>query len=222
MSSASLAVFRRTHPDRARIAAISVAVALNLAVILVASRPTAPTPLRLPQSLVPAQLVRFIDPPPPIPPPPIEMLPRPHPPAAPVVVHPRPLPVTTPAVVPSDEGRLAAPPVGTPTLQPAGDAAGSATGTTPVEATLAYRSAPLHFPTRALQQRMQGTVMLRVLVDENGKPVQVLVEHGSGYLLLDRSAVEQVLAGWLFQPAVVDGRAVRAWARVPVAFSLRE
>lgn len=219
MSSASLAVPRRTRPDHARIAAISAAIALNLAVILIASRPTAPAPLRLPQSLVPTQLIRFIDPPPPIPPPPIEMLPRPHPPAAPAVAHPRPLPVSPPVVVPRDEGSLAAPSVSTPTphAKP-----GDATGTTPVEATLAYRSAPLRFPTRALQQRMQGTVMLRVLVDENGKPVQVVVEHGSGYSLLDHSAVEQVLAGWLFQPAVVDGRAVRAWARVPVSFSLTE
>ncbi len=69
---------------------------------------------------------------------------------------------------------------------------------------------------------MQGTVLLRVLVDETGKPVQVSVEHGSGHLLLDRSAAEQVLAGWRFQPAMVNGQAVRAWARVPVTFDLRE
>ena len=53
-------------------------------------------------------------------------------------------------------------------------------------------------------------------------PVQVTVERGSGYLLLDRSAIQQVLDGWRFQPAMVDGRAVRALARVPVTFNLRE
>jgi protein TonB len=68
---------------------------------------------------------------------------------------------------------------------------------------------------------MHGTVMLRVLVDETGRPVDVQVEHGSGYALLDRSAREQVLTGWRFQPAVVNGRAVPAWARVPVSFALR-
>jgi protein TonB len=69
---------------------------------------------------------------------------------------------------------------------------------------------------------MHGTVLLRVLVDEAGRPVQVVVEQSSGFRLLDRSAREQVLAGWRFQPASVDGRAVRAWARVPVSFELRQ
>ncbi len=67
---------------------------------------------------------------------------------------------------------------------------------------------------------MQGTVLLRVLVDETGRPVQVEIAHGSGYLVLDRSAREQVLARWRFQPAIVNGHAVRAWASVPVSFVL--
>ena len=132
------------------------------------------------------------------------------------------MPANPPVIVPSAEGDIAAPPVATPTLAPNATTPGPTALTAPVEASLAYRSAPLRFPTRALQQRMQGTVLLRVLVDETGKPVQVSVEHGSGYLLLDRSAAEQVLAGWRFQPAMVNGQAVRAWARVPVTFDLRE
>jgi protein TonB len=50
----------------------------------------------------------------------------------------------------------------------------------------------------------------------------VLIDHSSGYALLDRSAREQVLASWRFQPAVVQGQHVRAWARVPVRFALRD
>jgi protein TonB len=221
MSSASLAVAHRTHPDRARIAAISSAVALNLAVIVIASRPTGPAFFHAIEQINPVPTIRLVEPKPPLPPPPpVEMTPLPHPPVAPVA-HTRPLPANPPAVVPSAEGNVAVPPVATPTLLPNATTPGPAL-TAPVEASLAYRSAPLRFPTRALQQRMQGTVLLRVLVDETGKPVQVSVEHGSGYLLLDRSAAEQVLAGWRFQPAVVNGQAVRAWARVPVTFDLRE
>ena len=59
------------------------------------------------------------------------------------------------------------------------------------------------------------------LVDETGKPVQVEIVQGSGYPLLDRSAKAQVLSGWSFQPATADGKAVRAWAKVPVTFNLR-
>lgn len=221
MSSASLAVAHRTHPDRARIAAISAAIALNLAVIVIASRPTGPAFFHAIEQISPVPTIRLVAPKPPLPPPPpVEMTPLPHPPAVPVA-HTPPLPANPPAVVPSSEGNVAAPPVATPTLLPSATTPGPAL-TAPVEANLAYRSAPLRFPTRALQQRMQGTVLLRVLVDETGKPVEVSVEHGSGYLLLDRSAVEQVLAGWQFQPAMVNGRAVRAWARVPVTFDLRE
>lgn len=68
---------------------------------------------------------------------------------------------------------------------------------------------------------MHGTVLLRVLVDETGKPLQVIVERGNGQALLDHSAQQQVLAGWRFQPAIVNGQAVRTWARVPVNFDLR-
>ncbi|KRE82930.1 energy transducer TonB [Rhodanobacter sp. Soil772] len=220
MSSASLAVAHRTHPDRARIAAISAAIALNLAVIVIASRPTGPAFFHAIEQINPIPTIRFVEPKPPLPLPPVEMAPLPHPSVAPVA-HLRPLPASPPAIVPSTEGHVAVPPVTTPTLLPNASTPGPAL-TAPVEASLAYRSAPLRFPTRALQQHMQGTVLLRVLVDETGKPVQVSVEHGSGYLLLDRSAAEQVLAGWRFQPAMVNGQAVRAWARVPVTFDLRE
>ncbi|MEO5830073.1 MAG: energy transducer TonB [Rhodanobacter sp.] len=223
MSSASLAVFHRTHPDPARIAAISAAIVLNVAVIMVASRPSAPALFHALERLNPIPTIVFIKPPPLVkPPPPIDVMPLPHPPIAPPLVHHLTAPLSTPMVVPSTDGNVAVAPVTTPTLLPAGTTPGPGVNAAPVEASLAYRAAPLRFPTRALQQRMQGTVLLRVLVDVTGKPATVTVEQGSGYPLLDRSAVEQVLAGWRFQPAMVDGQAVSAWARVPVTFNLRE
>ncbi|WP_426700945.1 energy transducer TonB [Rhodanobacter sp. Col0626] len=222
MSSASLAVAHRAHPDSARIAAISAAIALNLAVLVIASRPIIPVQLSAIHRLSPVQPIHWIDPPVLLPPPPpIEMTPLKHPPATPVA-HRQPLPVNPPVVVPSTVGNVAVPPATVPTPLATSAAPDVAATATPVEASLAYRSAPLHFPARALLQRMHGTVLLRVLVDETGKPVQVTVERGSGYALLDRSAGEQVLASWQFQPAMVNGHAVRAWARVPVTFDMRE
>jgi len=170
--------------------------------------------------LTPASLIRIIDPPPVLPPPlPVELKPLLHPPILPRAL-PRPTPVSPPVVMPSEEGRIAAPPISAPTLLPSDTAPGTAVAAPAIEASLAYRAAPLRFPAQARQQRMHGTVMLRVLVDETGKPLQVTVEQGSGYALLDRSARDQVLAGWRFQPAMVNGQAVRAWARVPVSFQL--
>lgn len=221
MSSASLAVARRPRPDHVRIAALSAAIALNLAVIMIAARPITSSQLAVVRQLSPVPLIQLIDPPAIVPPPPpVELKPLPKPPTVPQT-HVRPMPVAPPAVVPGAEGQIAVPPATAPTLAPTGAMPGTEATPAPVEASLAYRAAPLQFPVQALRQRMHGTVLLRVLVDETGKPVDVQVEHGSGYALLDRSAREQVLKGWRFQPAVVNGRPVPAWARVPVSFALR-
>ena len=217
MSSASLAVAARPQPDAARVAALSAAIALNLAALLILTRPLAPQALALAHELTKVPQIVFIDPPKPVPPPPpIVMKPLPHPPPVPVHLQPHP-DVAPPVVTPSTEGTQPMPVVAPPSAAPNN----AADTTAPIEATLAYRSAPLQFPVQALRQHMQGTVLLRVLVDETGKPVQVEVEHGSGHALLDRSAREQVLAHWRFQPAMVNGHAVRAWARVPVNFVLQ-
>jgi protein TonB len=222
MSSASLAIAHRAHPDPARIAAISAAIALNLAVIVIASRPITPAQLSLVHRLTPVPLIHLIDPPAVLPaPPPVVLKPLPHPPT-PAQSHPHPTPVTASAIVPTTGGQIAMPAITPPALTPVGPAHGDPVTAAPVEASLAYRLAPLQFPAQALRDRMHGTVLLRVLVDETGKPLDVVVEHGSGYSLLDRSARDQVLAGWRFQPAIVQGKPVRAWARVPVSFDLRE
>jgi protein TonB len=231
MSSESLAHARRTpphanQPDAVRIAALSAAIALNLAVLLIATRPLgAPAMPHLEQPAA-ATLIRWITPPAVVPPPPaIEMKPLPHPHT--VIAHstPKTAPPVTPTVMPTDQGRLAAPttPATAPNLTPASTATDTpAVSGPPVEASLAYRSAPLQFPVQAMREQLHGTVLLRVLVDETGKPLDVVVERSSGHALLDRSARQQVLASWLFQPAIVDGKAVRAWARVPVSFDLRQ
>jgi protein TonB len=222
MSSATLASSRtHAHPDLVRITALSAAMAINLTVFIAATRPL--PPLAMPGLATPELGVRLIEKPRPQPlpppPPPLDVRPLTHPTHVPTVAPPA---AATPPV--TDEGGVAAAPVPLPTLAPpVTDAAPpAAVAGPPIEASLAYRSAPLAFPPQAIRQHMHGTVLLRVLVDEAGRPVQVVVEQSSGFRLLDRSAREQVLAGWRFQPASVDGRAVRAWARVPVSFELRQ
>ena len=87
---------------------------------------------------------------------------------------------------------------------------------------LAYARAPAPaYPRAAVLDRAEGTVVLRVLVDVDGSPLEVAVETSSGNRELDRAARTQVLKHWKFQPAMQDGRAVQAYGRVPVNFSLR-
>ncbi|NII56330.1 energy transducer TonB [Luteibacter sp. SG786] len=205
------------HPDTARIVALSAAIALNAAALLAALRPVAAT---LSVATPSPQALRLIDHPaePKIVPPPPVLL-KPLPPrsarAAPVVK-----PVSAPpqvAVVPTDEGTVA------PTVPVPVEAAPPAESSAPVEATLAYVAAPPPtYPRVAILAHMEGTVMLRVLVDEAGKPLEVVVEGSSGHAVLDKAAREQVLARWRFQPATAGGKPVRAWARIPVSFDLRK
>jgi len=221
MSSATLASPRtHAHPDPVRISALSAALAINLTVFIAATRPLPPPALLLAMPDLGVRLIEEPKPRPlPPPPPPIDVRP---------LTRPTHLPTKAPPVATAppatDEGRVAAPTIHLPTNAPPDtDAAPPATlPGPPVEASLAYRSAPLAFPPQAVRQHMHGTVLLRVLVDEGGKPVQAVVEQSSGYKLLDRSAQEQVLARWRFQPASVGGRTVRAWARIPVSFELRQ
>lgn len=228
MSSASLAHTRHTqhhrkHPDSIRIAALSAAIALELVVLLIATRPMSAPPLVAAAKTEPAQLLRLITPPAVIPPPPaIVLKPRPHPPKTMSHNQPRTQPLVVPVTEAATQPRTIAQPALTPSIEPGHAAPDNPVNAGQVEASLAYRSAPLQFPALAMRQQMHGTVLLRVLIDETGKPLDVLIERSSGYTLLDRSAREQVLASWQFLPAIIDGKAARAWARVPVSFDLHQ
>lgn len=76
------------------------------------------------------------------------------------------------------------------------------------------------YPRDALRSGHQGTVVLQVLVGVDGRPLEVVVETGSGYRELDETARRHVLRRWRFQPAMRDGRAVQAIGLVPIEFRL--
>jgi protein TonB len=87
---------------------------------------------------------------------------------------------------------------------------------------LEYASAPPPaYPRDALRLRAEGTVLLQVLVDSDGRPLEVQVQSSSGNRSLDEAARKHVLKRWSFRPAMQDGRAVQAIGLVPVAFALQ-
>jgi periplasmic protein TonB len=207
------------HPDTVRIVAMSAAIALNAAALLAVMRPMVAHMVDAP-ALPKAFVLQFVEPPPPVkPPPPIELERLPT--KAPVTTHVQKQIAAPPVVAPpvaSDEGSapMVPPAPAVDTIAPPSVQAG------PVEATLAYVAAPApKYPAQAIRGHMQGTVTLRVLVDETGKPLDVVIESSSGHDLLDRAARDQVLARWRFQPAQANGHTVQAWARIPVTFDLR-
>ncbi len=89
-------------------------------------------------------------------------------------------------------------------------------------ATLEYvRATSPRYPINELRNGVQGTVLLRVLVDVDGTPVSVTVESSSGNRNLDKAALQHVLKTWRFKPAMQDGQAMQAYGLVPIAFSLQ-
>ena len=89
-----------------------------------------------------------------------------------------------------------------------------------VDVGLAYLSrTEVAYPKASAREREQGTVLLRVHVDVEGRPTAVEVVRGSGHSRLDRAAREAVLA-WRFRPVQRNGVAVPASGLVPIEFSL--
>jgi len=216
----------RTHPrlvplhiDIPRVLGWSTALALHLLALMLLLIPAAYVAAPLPrhQMIVDTFTLPVT---PPEPPPPL-------PPTEPVPVR---APTTTPRVAPlppptaTADDVLAVPPLPAsepqaPTLAPLEPASPA-----PAEGVqLQYRSAPPPtYPIAAIRAGEQGTVLLRVQVDADGKPASVVIERSSGSRALDSTARQQVLRHWRFVPARVDGQAVPAVGLVPVSFSLPE
>jgi len=208
--------------DASRVLAQAGAIAVNVALLMVLLTPVVPP-------LVEAVLtdrtdIIWVTPPklqPVQPPTPVEKMkvepkraptPRPVPLQAPQIEQPPVLveqgeyvdPATLETV--TDEGPT------TPTIEPAQPQTG---------ASLRYAIAPPPpYPREALRDGVSGTVTLEVLVDVDGRPLEVHIARSSGNRALDTAAKRHVLAKWRFEPAVRDGRAVQAIGLVPVDFVL--
>jgi periplasmic protein TonB len=151
----------------------------------------------------------------PVPPEP-QLLPRPKRPApvvaAPIETPPTPMSVPTPVGEPApiaDETAIVdAPPT----------AVEGATRGADVRLGYIDTRAP-RYPRESIRDREEGTVLLRVFVDRDGRPTTVELVRSSGHARLDRAASDSV-RGWRFRPVQVDGVAVPASGLVPVAFNL--
>jgi TonB family protein len=74
------------------------------------------------------------------------------------------------------------------------------------------------YSEEARKAKFQGTVMLYIEVDENGKPKNLRVVRALG-LGLDEKAIEAV-SKWKFRPGFKDGKPVTVAATVEVNFRL--
>jgi protein TonB len=211
--------FRIGKLDFTRISAEAGAIAINGAALLLL---LAPLSVHVPPMEEPTittfypVIEKKLPPPPPPPPTTVPVRPR----ATPTLpaLQPERIEIELPPVVDSRPGDTLV----EPTLIADANIDRSGTLTEPLSgAHLEYEVAPPpSYPTQALREMLTGTVTLRVLVDVDGKPIDVQVATSSGHRVLDMAARKQVLAKWRFRPAMQDGQAVQAIGLVPVVFNL--
>jgi protein TonB len=89
-----------------------------------------------------------------------------------------------------------------------------------VESVEYVRAAPPVYPKESQRRREHGTVVLRVLVDTDGRPAQIRVERSSGFERLD-SAAREAVAKFLFRPYEVNGIPQPAQVLIPIGFDRR-
>lgn len=91
-------------------------------------------------------------------------------------------------------------------------------GTAPTQAR--YRETPQpQYPDSARREGKEGRVLLRVLVDEEGRTKAIEVNQSSGHDMLDRAATEAIKK-WRFVPARAGGKPIETWVKVPIEFQL--
>ena len=115
-----------------------------------------------------------------------------------------------------------APPAETP--MPASNNAVAATEATVGQAAqdlkTATRVEPV-YPPASRRASEEGTVRLKVLVDEAGRPKDVQVAQSSGFGRLDEAA-KQAVRRWKFVAATDGTKAMSVWTQVSITFRLTD
>jgi protein TonB len=75
------------------------------------------------------------------------------------------------------------------------------------------------YPAASKRMGEAGQVMLRVLVNDKGRPESVQIQKSSGFTRLDEAARQAVLRA-RFKPYTEDGKPIPVYAIVPIGFQL--
>lgn len=87
-------------------------------------------------------------------------------------------------------------------------------------ALLAYVAKNIKYPASALEQEIQGVVLLRFVVLENGSVGEVLVTRGIDPAC-DKEAVRVVKSLPRFIPGKQQGKGVKVWYTLPIRFQIQ-
>lgn len=130
------------------------------------------------------------------------------------VVKPTPLPTPQPVEMPPMA-------VAAPSIEPAAPPAPAAPALPKTVSGVEYIQAPRpEYPAVSRRMGEEGKVILRILINEKGRPERIEVRTSSGSARLDEAA-RKAAARALFQPHLEDGKPVAVYALVPIDFSIQ-
>ena len=78
----------------------------------------------------------------------------------------------------------------------------------------------LMYPPMAMRQKVQTSLILTVLVSENGDVTDVRILRGDARFGFNDEAM-RLLRGTKFRPSMKDGKRVKTWIPQPVEFKLQ-
>jgi periplasmic protein TonB len=150
---------------------------------------------------------------PPPPPPPPEFTPPPPAFVPPPEIHiePPPPPKSTAITVVTPEKPLAPPPPPVPVAE----------GVRIMPKIDAKRSQEPEYPPTSRRLGEQGSLVLQVLVDTDGRVLDTKLVQSSGFERLDQAALDGVKADYRFLPGTLDGKPQQMWYTFKFTWKLR-
>ncbi len=89
----------------------------------------------------------------------------------------------------------------------------------PVYSAAYLNNQPPVYPISARRRGIEGTVIIRAMIHDNGHCHHVTVKKSSGHPQLDKAALDAI-RDWRFVPARRGKQLITAWVDVPITFRL--
>jgi protein TonB len=83
------------------------------------------------------------------------------------------------------------------------------------------KAPPPQYPSLALRAGIEGTCVIKGIIDTTGNVVDAEIYKSSGNALLDEAAITSFLT-YQFTPAYARDRPVAVWIRMPITFKIKE
>lgn len=85
---------------------------------------------------------------------------------------------------------------------------------------MAELSNEIKYPKSAYENKVEGKVIVKIKIDNEGNQTATEVEYSSGNAELDNEAVRAVKTLESWESGTVGGKAIAAWVQIPVKFKL--